>query len=416
MLNLKRLFVKLITAGAVLFFCACSQVQTMQPLVLPCPESSPVSIHCGKVPSLAVDKKGKLWAVFVQGGHVYLTGSKGFGKGFSIPVTVNEHSENIYSNGENRPKLAFARQGGFLVTWAKKTPGMYTGDIRFSRSIDGGKTFETVKTLNDDGLIIGHRFDSLQVDTKGDVYVIWLDKRDKVVAKAKGKEYRGTGIYYTVSSDSGKTFTPNYKIADHTCECCRISSAPLADSGVGVTWRHIFKQEDGTLARDHAFTKIDKENIDHRVQRISVDNWQINACPHHGPSMVMTPSQDVAITWFTAAENKKGIYYGLFSPETGKGGQSALRYELSISANASASHPYILDNGGVLSLAWKEFDGERTVVYLIQSVDYGKNWLPKKIIASSTSASDHPHLFAKKNETYLAWHTSNEGLRIVPID
>ena len=65
------------------------------------------------------------------------------------------------------------------VSWTKRSPERFSGDIRFSRSIDQGKSFSPAQTINDDGLVTSHRFDALLTDHRGDVYLAWLDKRDR---------------------------------------------------------------------------------------------------------------------------------------------------------------------------------------------------------------------------------------------
>ena len=54
----------------------------------------------------------------------------------------------------------------------------YTGDIRFSRSVDGGKSFSNPVTLHTDRQEITHRFDALSVNRDGRIFVAWIDKHN----------------------------------------------------------------------------------------------------------------------------------------------------------------------------------------------------------------------------------------------
>ncbi len=65
------------------------------------------------------------------------------------------------------------------------------------------------------------------------MHTIWIDKRDLEAAPKVGNKssYRGAAIYRNISRDGGATFGPDTKVADHSCECCRIAL------GVGQRWR-----------------------------------------------------------------------------------------------------------------------------------------------------------------------------------
>lgn len=364
------------------------------------------SVHCGMTPTGLFDGQGRFWVVFVSGEYLYLSHSEDEGKSYNPAVKINKEAESIYSDGENRPKLAFGLHGEIYVSWTQKTNGRFTGDIRFSRSLRKGKTFEPVRTINDDGLLTSHRFDSLLVDDKGHIYLAWLDKRDQWAAKEKGKSYTGSAVYYTVSTDQGKSFAGNRKVADNACECCRMSISKSKDSGAALFWRHIFANN----VRDHAFAVLGEKGVSRAMQQASHDNWQIEACPHHGPSMTWA-SNHYHMAWFTNAAEKKGIYYGYYNPGTQK-----MESERSISEAASASHPFILNHQDrSLLLVWKAFDGEKTIINLTESADHGKTWKANQVIAHSSGASDHPFLLNDKDAVYLVWQTQNEGMRLIPV-
>ena len=98
-----------------------------------------VSIHCGNTPSATFDARGNLWVAFVQDEFVYVSQSQDLGKSFSDPVAVNSAAEDAEHNGENRPKIIVDDSGLVFVSWTLKTSSRFTGEIRFSRSTDGGE-------------------------------------------------------------------------------------------------------------------------------------------------------------------------------------------------------------------------------------------------------------------------------------
>ena len=360
-----------------------------------------VTIHCGEAPSATLTADGELWAAFVQNQHVYVTRSSDHGNSFSQPVRVNQLAENIEFNGENRPKIIVQGQHVFL-SWTLKTSPRFTGEIRFSRSVDGGETFSAPRTINDDKLFTGHRFESLFLTEAGDLYLTWIDKRDLEFAGEKGEEYSGAAVYYAVSADYGESFSKNYRVANHSCECCRIAIAPRGPENIAILWRQIF----GETTRDHAIAVLTPEGQTLETHRASYDEWQINACPHHGPTMIQSPVDSDAyhMSWFSNGDRHQGVYYGRFDFATGEP-ESVHR----VDGNPGAGHPYLAELDDTVYLVWKGFDGQRSLVQLITSTDDGESWSQPRLLAATGEGSDHPLLVTHADGVYLSWKSEELG-------
>lgn len=387
-----------------------------------------VHVNCGHTPNAIFTPSetsalADMLVVFVQNDHVFFVRSSDFGATYSTPIAINPVPERIYADGENRPKIALGKQREIYISWTQKTNGRYTGDIRFSRSLDHGKTFSTPVVINNDGLLTGHRFDTLQVSDSGNVYLAWLDKRDQVSARKSGQPYTGSALYFAVSTNAGESFlgsktSKNYRVADNSCECCRIAIAPHRKHDAAVMWRHIFNES----TRDHAFAIIRADGSS-SVERATVDHWKINACPHHGPDLTLdntAATQDqFHMVWFSNGDRHQGIYYR----RRGASAQDHLP-AYSVDNSAGASHPQIASvtvnvknakNVEKLYIAWKLFDGKESRIRLIQSSDNGVSWIDRGTVLSTDGRSDHPLLLAHKNELYLTWHTQKEGFRVTAI-
>ncbi|MDP1942086.1 MAG: sialidase family protein, partial [Gallionella sp.] len=87
------------------------------------------------------DAQGRLWLASVQDGHVTVSHSGDLGKTFSAPVVVNPQAEFIAADGENRPKILLAANGHIYISYTRSMETPFAGNVRFSRSVDGGKTF-----------------------------------------------------------------------------------------------------------------------------------------------------------------------------------------------------------------------------------------------------------------------------------
>lgn len=358
-------------------------------------------------PSFAVttsfDENGRLWLASIRGQHVWVSYSDDRGVTQSAPVKVNAEPEAILGDGENRPKI-IVRKGVVYVSYTQGLAKPMTGDIRFSRSNDGGKSFSAPVTVNDNREIISHRFDSMVVNGKGQVYIAWLDKREQSAAAAKGEKYNGSAIYYAMSDDGGVSFRPNVKIADHVCECCRTAMAIDTDDYPVVTWRHIYD----TNIRDHALVKLDGKMA---PVRLSHENWNVAACPHHGPSLSIATDGTYHASWFSNAPERHGLFYA-HSADQGKTFSAPLHFG---NPEAQPAHPYVLSLGSRIHLVWKEFDGESTGIFGMHSGDGGKSWTAPRRLAATSDVSDSPMLISGNGKAYLSWNTRNEGYRLIEI-
>lgn len=353
-------------------------------------------------PTPAFDHRGRLWVAFVEGDAVYVSVSTDQGRTFARAVRVTREPEKVDANGEARPKIA-ADAAGLYVSWTRKGAQPYTGDVRFTRSTDGGRTFAPPVTVNDDGLATGHRFDALSLGAGGEVVLAWVDKRDMEAAKARGAAYDGAAVYYARSVDGGRTFAPNAKLKDNACECCRLALARDARGRAVVLFRDILP---GGI-RDHSLAVLGAGP----PARATFDDWRINACPHHGPSLAITADGTYHLAWFTAEGRAGG---GLFYARSSDGGRS-YGAPRKLAPPSGASHPYVIASGRAVHVAWKESRGDGSAVRATRSLDGGATWNETREAASTAGRADHPLLLASARQAYVSWFTDADGYRLIPL-
>jgi len=350
------------------------------------------------------DAQGRLWLASVKDGHVTVSHSSDLGKTFSAPVAVNPQAEHIAADGENRPKILLAANGHVYVSYTRSMETPFAGNVRFSRSVDGGKSFSPPITVNDNLDPFTHRFDAMGINARGQIYIAWLDKRDAAAAHKKGNKYAGIAVYYALSDDEGKSFHPNIKVADHSCECCRIAMAMDTDGYPVIAWRHIYD----TNIRDHALVRLDGKMA---PVRLSHDNWAVAACPHHGPSLSIAPDGIYHATWFNNAPERHGLFYA-HSDNQGKTFSVPLNFG---NYEAQAAHPSVLSLGHRVYLVWKEFDGVNSHIMGMHSADGGSSWSAPDRLASTADVSDRPLLIATNSRAFLSWNSKNEGYRLIAM-
>jgi hypothetical protein len=348
--------------------------------------------------SAAVDIQQRVWIAYAEaagdGAHVKVARFDTQQNKWAAPLTVNAVDEPVSADGENRPKLAFGPRGEMYVSWTSPTSAKYTADIRFARSLDNGKTWSQPATVHRDRQRIAHRFESLSVDARGRIWVAWVDKRDLLAAEQAGRAYSGAAIYYAYSDDRGTSWHGDFKLADQSCECCRIATALDSSGTVHAMWRHVFAPNE----RDHAFAKLSEGPEAPVIQRVTFDRWAIDACPHHGPGLAFGANGVRHAVWFNQVDGNGRVFYGQLSSGT----PSRVR-ELP----AGAMHADVAALGSAVVVAWKRFDGAATRLETWLSTDNGATFAPGPV-QSTSSDSDQPRLVRTDADIFLVWRRAQE--------
>ncbi|MDD1616946.1 MAG: BNR/Asp-box repeat-containing protein [Methylococcaceae bacterium NSP1-2] len=366
---------------------------------------APPLSKCADTVTATSDNKGTLWAVWTNNQSIYIQSSTDKGNRFTAPVLVNTTPEKVAAENESRPKIKIDAKGNIYLTWVITLDEKRSTYVRFSRSTDGGKHFSTPVTVNDNLQIIRHRFDSLAVGKNGEIFVAWLDARDTEAAKKAGKEFKGLSLYYSTSTDGGKHFSPNKSIADHVCECCRIDTTVAPDNTPVVVWRHIFE---GGI-RDHALVKFKDWQTPDTIQRLSHEDWKIDACPHHGPAIAIADSGIYHAVWFSGSASKQGLFYG-YSTDAGKSFSEPVNF-----GKEGTSHPHVLALDKQVFVTWQAFDGKINRALVIKSNDEGKTWAKPEVIAQTPEMADEPFLISDGQNEYLSWQSAQKDYQLIAI-
>ncbi|WP_026222587.1 sialidase family protein [Methylocystis rosea] len=362
-------------------------------------------VDCAATAVPAFAKDGRLWVAFSVGKSLYAAASSDNGATFSAPTAIATIGDGVIdAHGDARPKIIALKDGTLLASYTTRPDKQMIGTIFTARSTDGGKTFTAPQALLAEG---GQRFDSIVVNRKGRIYAGWLDKTHALKAKAEGKEFLGSGVAFAYSDDGGKTFKGKSILIDHACECCRMSGALDKDGTPVFAWRQVL---DGNV-RDHMVAKLSADAAQATATRVSDDDWAINSCPHHGPSIAIDAAGDWHVVWFTKGKKRQGLYYARSLDE----GKSFSEPEKFGDDARAAGHPTLVAAKGRLYRVWKEFDGTTTTIAMQMSRDNGKSWSATRVVAQTLDASDHPELIAHNGAAYLSWLTHKEGYRLMPL-
>lgn len=355
--------------------------------------------------SPAFGPDGTLWVVRTMTDRIAVTRSTDLGKSFSEPVIVTPEPMHLDWGPDARAKIVVDPKGNPVVTFAIFQDKNFNGRALFVRSTDNGASFTRPQPITADRT--SQRFETAAVDpSNGRVFVAWLDKRNVAKARAAGKAYAGAALAYAWE-DGEKGFGPTGIALDNTCECCRLGIAFAGGGKPVLVFRNIFP---GSV-RDHGVITFRNATTPGPVRRVSADEWKIEACPHHGPSIAIAPDGSHHVTWYTDGSARKGLFYARAdSADMPFGQPRALS-----TARRQPARPFVLSNGNALHLVWKEFDGTKSLVRWQVSSDGGRQWTEPSTVADTADASDHPLLAAHAGKAYLSWLTRSEGYRLIPL-
>jgi hypothetical protein len=371
----------------------------------PPPTCAEPTLRCAPTVTPAFAPDGSLWIAWAAAGRISVAHSTDFGNSFSPAVSVNREPLRLDSGPDERPKIAVDAAGRVAVAFAIFKDSAFNGQVFYTHSSDGGATFAPPRPITPDPE--SQRFEAIGFDPAGTLFAAWLDKRTRAGARANGEAYTGAALAFAWSNDAGATVSDARIAKDRTCECCRLGLAFAGPGRPVVLFRNIF----GASVRDHAVTTFADPLTPGPIHRVSVDEWDIDACPHHGPSLALGGGT-YHVAWFTLGRIRQGLFYA----RSTDGGRSFSEPMPIGRAERSPSRPFVLARGGSAWMVWKEFDGEQTTVEMMASRDAGRTWSEPRTVAGTADASDHPLLVANDSRVFLSWMTRADGYRLLALE
>lgn len=351
--------------------------------------------------SFATD--GRLWRLVPTKNAVYVDYSDDNGGSFQHPKKINPVSENINVWPENPPAIKVSQSGKIYLIYYADVQQKAT--IFFSFSDDNGKTFSTPVLVSDHAATDRSYMGKMLV-TDDHVYLFWHDMRDVQLNENLGSSV--LSLFFATTEFSGDKKFINRKVSDGICSCCR-TAVDLSPEGLPVLLaRMVFK---GGI-RDHALIKMEEDNEWSKPLRITQDQWQIEACPEHGPALSIDDEGRSHFVWFTLGSNNKGIFYA-HTDDFGKNVSTSRQLG---NKKYLPSHPVVKAIGQRVVLAWKEFDGNLASIVVKESNDRGETWKREKKLLVAGGESGHPDLLAKGEKIFLSWTSKDKGHQLIKVN
>jgi hypothetical protein len=231
----------------------------------------------------------------------------------------------------DQPSVAVNDRSVYVLWTAHvESDGKKGTDLYLSTSHDGGKTFDAAVKINDDtvesvhgrhAFVGAHGMHSLALANDGRIYAAWLDERN--ISEPKPSQHAGghhmesnRDLFVAYSTDGGKTFSTNQKVAENACPCCKTALAVSPDGTLYASWRQVLPgnfRHIAVASSTDGGVKFSSPTI------VSDDKWKLQGCPVSGPSLAVDANGTLKVVWYAAGE---GDAPGLYFAETRDRGQT----------------------------------------------------------------------------------------------
>ncbi len=295
------------------------------------------------------------------------------------------------------PTLAVDRNGNIYVAWqdGRKNQGW---DIYFSSSFDGGTTWSK-------NVMVSDKIEppiptlSLEVDAKGNLYLVWEDM--------------GTGnVYFSMSRDSGKSWTSEIQVNDWG-HCSAKMSPSLAVDDTGITYVTWADDRWGPMFPGICFS------MSTNAGTTWVPNvWVIepNDVAHCLSSIALDRQGNIYVVWVDSITLFSADIY--FSKSIDGGKRWSPKIKVNNVPGGISFYPSIaIDKGGIIYVVWQY---EFRDVYLGRSTDGGITWNDPsiKVNNDSLSANDaQPQIDVDdKGKLYVVWDAASQILFAMSSD
>jgi hypothetical protein len=321
------------------------------------------------------------------------------------PVRVNPEAGRATAWRGDPPTVAVSQEGVAYVGWtARAEPSSaHAEDLYLSASRDGGRSFAAPVKVNDDRKPAVHGMHSLAVGPDGRVYLAWLDERDikqpQPSEMAEGHHMESTREVFTAySTDGGRTFSPNLRVATDACPCCKTALAVGPDKRLYVSWRQVLPGDYRHIA---VASSTDGGETYSQPVVVSDDRWQIAGCPVSGPALAAGADGALRVLWYSEGQAGEA---GLYWAESVDGGRTFAPRRFLSSGQTSGTPVLLGGESSTLTAVWCASDGGSA--RLLTATFDGDARLTQDTVAMS---SELPAAAALEGKLFIAYISKSGG-------
>jgi len=267
---------------------------------------------------------------------------------FEQPITVTP-AKGLQLHAESMAKVGITKKGVLYAVFrikSRNSKSMYGGAVYYTTSVDNGITWSEKQKLVTDTTSTSQSFFDIVQLADGALGISWLDNRKL------HKDRQGQTLYFSKTNESN-TFQHETALEGSVCQCCRTDIEVGKNGNIQIAFRNLIAPTEfgfpstlidrETEVRDMYYTtSADNGKTFNKSTPIYADNWQVNGCPHTGPSLATNTNESGAV-WFTGAETNSGIFF-----KTNMSNNKNL-------VSKTGSHPQMVAKNGNYYIVFEEY-------------------------------------------------------------
>jgi hypothetical protein len=343
-----------------------------------------------------------------DGWRIWFARSRDRGVSWSTPVPVSPPGEPLLLDLDSSPILVCDEEHHIGIGWSTAVylPGRleHTSDVRFSRSMDGGRTWAPPVTVNDDVATgpAGHSHQAFGVYPDGSLLAAWLDDRPGAERlDADVSEGVDASVYVARSMDFGAHWGPNSAQWSRACRGCRVAVAVDVLARPLLTFR---KHYPGQI-RDVVLGRPDGP-----PERMFNDYWTAPEEPSAGTSLVISRDGTLRSVWYTGATGRAGVWFRQNLPE--QLDSTATPIPLIRAERVPAIVADLGKAGMSGSLIACDADTTGGSGLTLVRVDSSGDRVAERIVVPGTEGAHSPHVGSinRRRYAFVAWTDRHDGI------
>ncbi len=328
-------------------------------------------------PAMAAARDGSAYIAWIEHGagkeaDVFVAHLDSAGSAKTAPVRVNPNAGEAKGWRGDPPTIAVGPDKTVYVGWTARVGAGHGTTLYLSASRDEGRTFDAPVKVNDDERPASHGMHSLAVSADNRVYMAWLDERNVAPSmeqmpgmNQKTMEHKepNSEVFFAASADGGRTFSPNRRLANEICPCCKTALLAAPGNRVYVGWRQVLPGDYRHIA---VAASMDGGESFAPSKIVSDDEWKITGCPVSGPALALAGDNALRVAWYTAGERGSA---GLYWAESKDNGQTFSERKPLASGQVRGNPQLLADRQNNLFAVWESDDKEPRILSVRLAAD-----------------------------------------------
>jgi hypothetical protein len=318
-------------------------------LTLPSGRERAIPIAPGSIqPHLAATEDGSFHAVFIKDGNIQTSSSLDQGKTWSAPVVAMDAKGKAKGGMQRGPRIAVDAKKTIYIT-----APLCFDEAEFAKQYPTQDLYFTVST--DGGKTFSKPVQVNEVPKKAPESLHWLaaaPNGDVFVAwlDLRNREKGGQDLAWVKITDQGKKIGKNQILPGPICECCAPGLAVDAKGNPTLIYR-----EGGKIPSRSIFIAASSNGgaSMSKIARLNQGESRVESCPMDAPAVAVTADgKTVAVAWMDMrrGKNERDVQWSL-----GSGGKFAPEANVHDVATGVQGRPSLaFDKENVAWCAWED--------------------------------------------------------------